>query len=196
MRLNITVVLFFLTVTLTVQASPLTATATVVSQNDGTFLYTYNIVNTNADGTYVPGQTWGWLVIGDYAIFPDNPSDPHYGLGEFPADPSNPFEPDLELVSGPAGTYISSTGGFHNGPTLGPVLALYALDVGQSLTFQAVSHSLVTSQDYSTLEGTGQPAEFDPITVTVENPQVPEPSTPILLIIGFAGLAFVRRPLV
>jgi hypothetical protein len=63
----------------------------------------------NNDGTYQPGQGWGWIIFGDQMNAPSNLTD---FIGDLNTLPAGPF------------TQFQGSGGFHNGPTLGPVVVM------------------------------------------------------------------------
>jgi hypothetical protein len=90
-------------------ATPLRMDYCVEPQSGGTFLYHFKIVLDNNDGTWAPGQGFGWFIFGDQM----NATSP---INDFMGDPAS-------LPIGPFTDYQGSSG-FHNGPTLGPVVVL------------------------------------------------------------------------
>jgi len=105
----------------------------------GQYMYTFTLTLDNHDGSWSPGQGFGWIIFGD-AQYP-GPSQ----LDPFTGDPSS-------LPIGPWTSYGGSGGG-HNGPTLSPVVVIQPPDyppnlwvpaaVGDSLTWRGTSATLV-----------------------------------------------------
>ncbi|QOJ00124.1 MAG: hypothetical protein HRU70_06335 [Phycisphaeraceae bacterium] len=83
-------------------AQPLEMTYSVSDADGGLYRYEFALTLTNSDGSWVPGQGFGWVIFGDRQqdISPIN---------DFVGDPSY-------LPVGPFECY-SGSGGFHNGPT-------------------------------------------------------------------------------
>jgi hypothetical protein len=79
-----------------------------VTPNGAVFDYKFELVLDNNDGSWVAGQGFNWIIFGDAM----NAPSPLVG---FVMDPGSfPIGPFTELTS---------SGGFHNGPTLGPLWA-------------------------------------------------------------------------
>ena len=87
--------------------APLTLYYTYTDQGDGTYFYEFTLVVENNDGTYQNGQEFGWLIFGD-AQSSNSP------FMDFQMDPS-------QFPIGPW-TDLTSSGGYHNGPTFSLVL--------------------------------------------------------------------------
>ncbi len=115
-------------------------------------VYTFKLTLDNHDNSWVAGQGWGWIMFGD--IINPTGTPPIYSLiNDFVADPSY----------WPAGPFdsLTSAGGYHNGPTLGPIIvpdpdhpdpndplhwiwvAWYPAAVGDSITWGGTSATLV-----------------------------------------------------
>ncbi|MFN0133934.1 MAG: GC-type dockerin domain-anchored protein [Phycisphaerales bacterium] len=88
-------------------ATPLKMQYCVTPLPTGGFEYEFRIILDNNDGSWVAGQGFGWFIFGDQQQAA-SPLDPFVG------DPSS-------FPIGPFTAYQGS-GGFHNGPTLGPVV--------------------------------------------------------------------------
>jgi hypothetical protein len=88
-------------------ASPLRLEYAVVDLGGGMYDYTFELIVDNNDGTFVPGNGWCWIIFGDQMSADTN-------LTNFVGDLS-------DLPAGPYTQYQTS-GGFHNGPTLGPIV--------------------------------------------------------------------------
>ncbi len=99
-------------------------------------LFEYKITLTldNNDGSWAPGQGWGWIMFGD--MMETQPPLP-------PAvSPLNDFV--MNPASFPIGPYtkLTSTGGLHNGPTLGPIQNLWVPNaIGDKLEWTGTSAS-------------------------------------------------------
>ena len=117
------------------------------------FDYEFRLKLTNLDGSWVPGQGWRWLIFGDQESQPTN-------LLNFIGDPG-------DLPIGPWTRYQTS-GGFHNGPTLGPVLDYWIpTGVGETLRWSGTSTVDLPNGEllWSTIAGTlggAIPANFTP----------------------------------
>ena len=74
---------------------------------NGLYYYEFELIVDNNDGTYVPGQGWGWVIFGDQQQMDSNLTN---FMGDQASLPAGPF------------TQFQGSGGFHNGPTLGPVV--------------------------------------------------------------------------
>jgi hypothetical protein len=73
----------------------------------GLFEYKITLTLDNNDGSWASGQGWGWIMFGD---IPGPAASP---LNDFVMNPASfPIGPYTELTS---------AGGAHNGPTLGPI---------------------------------------------------------------------------
>ncbi len=92
--------------------TPLRMEYTVMDLGGGVFHYDFTLKLDNNDGSWAPGQGWGWLIWGD-AI---NDQDPP-GQGALLGWAGNASD----LPVGPWTSY-SDSGGYHNGPTFAYVL--------------------------------------------------------------------------
>lgn len=147
------------------RSTPLTLSYSITPELGGVFRYQFRMTLDNHDGTWAPGQGWGWVVYAD-AYYSPSPMDDFQG---------NP----LDLPIGPWDEYTTSEGE-HNGPTLGFLLNMWSpVFIGESITWSGHStvratpgsltwSSLVTTGGASTFqyapaveEGTGCPADFD-----------------------------------
>ena len=83
-----------------------------VTPSGGQFTYKFTLTLVNDDNTWVPGQGVGWIIFGD--IEGTGPDPVYSPINDFVADPSY----------WPAGPFdsLTSSGGGHNGPTLGPIV--------------------------------------------------------------------------
>ena len=72
----------------------------VTAKSGGDYHYDFELILTNADNSWVPGQQWDWITFGDAAPGPSP-------LADF----SNGSSPDPNVA------FTSSNGG-HNGPTI------------------------------------------------------------------------------
>src|SRR5262249_38117797 len=92
---------------------------------NGLYQYDFNLYLDNHSGTWSPGQGFGWFIFGDAK----ESSSP---LQDFQMDPS-------QFPIGPW-TSLSSSGGYHNGPTFAFVLDTWVpSDIGDSLQWSGVS---------------------------------------------------------
>ena len=87
---------------LAASASPLEMTYTMEDIGGGLYNYEFTLTMTNVDGSWSPGQGFGWIIWGDQRAAPSP-------MGDFVGDPN-------DLPVGPFQGYCSSSG-FHNGPT-------------------------------------------------------------------------------
>lgn len=93
--------------------------------SDGRFRYRFTLKLDDHDGTWIPGQGFGWLVFGDGQGGASL-------LSDFVGDP----------MSGSVGPWdrFDSTAGYNNGPSLGALRTLwYPVAVGETLTWSGVS---------------------------------------------------------
>jgi fibronectin-binding autotransporter adhesin len=109
--------------------------------------YTFTLTMDNHDGTWAPGQGWGWVVFGDV------PSG---------TSPINDFTM-TGSVSAPWTLNNGRTSGGHNGPNLDPVLVLWTPSaIGESRTWTGKSANNVAEGSllFSTVMSTGVTANF------------------------------------
>ena len=91
----------------------------------GYYQYDFVLTLTNDDGTWSPGQGFGWFIFGD-AQSSQSP------FIDFAMDPS-------QFPVGPW-TYLTSSGGYHNGPTFGYVLDYWVpQNIGDTLQWSGFS---------------------------------------------------------
>lgn len=165
-------------------SSPLRLEYLVKDIGGGLFSYDFTLSVDNNDGSYIPGQQWGWIIFGD-APFP-GPSP----LTDWVGDLSN---------SSPLIASFSSSGGGNNGPTLylyGPAITgvlnpWTPSGIGDSLIWSGTSTANLSQDEllFSTLNPQGEisaishPGNRANFQMAFRQP-VPEPS----FILGF--LAF------
>jgi hypothetical protein len=134
-------------------AQPLSMEYCVDVLGPGLYQYQFTLKLDNLSGNWAPGQGWGWVIFAD-----GRRVSPLRGVVINPASfPIGPW------------TQLTSSGGGHNGPTLGPVLNRWIpTQVGESLSWTATARSYVEPEDmfFSTLshEGGAQPVNWKPIT--------------------------------
>jgi hypothetical protein len=147
-------------------ATPLTLEYCVSPRPDGRFDYNFTLTVTDADGTFVPGQSFNWIVFGDSDR---NISPLADFVGEDPAP--GPWTDD---------GYNFSTG-THNGPCLidyGRLLNFPGwtpTHVGQSLTWRGHSAVDLQSLAWSNILGSGEQARFEPAVRTTTCLNVTQP---------------------
>jgi len=112
------------------EATPLRLDYSKSWSASGIVYYTFTLALENTDESWVPGQSWGWLIFGD------SPS-----LG------GSPFN-DFTMTGGIMGVgpwnSVTTSSGAHNGPTLGPAVEMWMpTSVGEFLTWQGYSTSNV-----------------------------------------------------
>ena len=136
----------------------------------GLTLYDFQLELTNADGSWVPGQGWGWIVFGDCELC-SSPLADWTGLSE--DSPYNAF-------------WI--TAGFHNGRTLAPPGTYWVPNaVGDTLDWSGTSTADLGQGQllFSTIltENDAEAASFQAATL------VPDPGSLFLLAtaVGLAG---------
>jgi hypothetical protein len=146
-----------------------------ITDMGGVYDYEFWLTLDNNDGTWNPGNGWGWVIIGDA----QSQSSPLYDWdgdeGDFPVGPW---------------TYWTSSSGYHNGPTLGYVLDYWIPDkVGDQLYFSGTSTVYLKEGEmlWSSIVTTGgaQTVQFMAATY------IPGPASLALLALG--GLAPRRR---
>ncbi|SDI11796.1 VPLPA-CTERM sorting domain-containing protein [Lutimaribacter saemankumensis] len=158
-------------------ATPLHLEYSVEAQGAG---YAYNFLLTadNNDGSLNLGDTFDWFIIGDAN------------------STASPFsEGATFFTSVPSGWLATSSGGAHNGPTLGFGANVtepgWAPSVGESISFSGFSTTYLGEGSllWSNLVGTGTKANF----VAASLAAVPVPAALPLLITCFGGLGFIAR---
>lgn len=106
-------------------SSPITLTYAVRSLGDGTYRYVFTLTLDNHDGSWSPGQGFGWVVLGDGGDY----ASP---LWDFQGDPAT-------LPTGPWSRFGYTEGG-SNGPSLGAEREMwYPNYVGDSVTWAGLS---------------------------------------------------------
>lgn len=106
-------------------STPLTLSYSYAPDTGGLYRYQFRMTLDNHDGSWSPGQGWGWIIFADAYYTPSIIND---------------FEGTLsDLPVGPWGEFTSSTGE-HNGPTLGFLLNTWVPTfVGESLSWSGLS---------------------------------------------------------
>ncbi len=140
------------------QADPTTLWYEVTDIGGGLYDYEFSLVLDNLDGTWAPGQGWGWIMFGDAQQSPSPLTDFVGDIGDLPIGPFS---------------YYTSSGGYHNGPTLGYVFDTWVpTTVGESLDWSGTSTAFLAPGEmlYSSLEQIGgaeyisfKPAEYVPV---------------------------------
>lgn len=109
-------------------ATPLRLEYTVTLLSSGLYRYDFKVINDNNDGSWVAGQQFRWFIFGDCSPSCSSP------LTNFVGD-----LPSLLAGGGPY-TSFTSSGGSHNGPTLGTVTVYWIpTAVGDSFTWSGTS---------------------------------------------------------
>jgi hypothetical protein len=109
-----------------VGAAPLTLEYVIQRVGPHEFYYTFILTLDNHDGSWHPGQGFGWLIFGDA----QNSMSP---FTDFAMDPA-------EFPIGPW-TALSSSGGYHNGPTFSYVLDTWVpQQLGDQLIWSGISY--------------------------------------------------------
>ncbi len=138
--------------------SPLRLEYTCTDVGGGFYNYEFELIVDNGDGTFAPGQGWGWVIFGDQQQMESNLTD---FIGDLNSLPAGPF------------TQFQSSGGFHNGPTLGPIsdgggglVYWFPEAVGDSISWAGDSTAQLGDGEllFSTLitSGGAVPADFKP----------------------------------
>lgn len=105
--------------------TPLALSYSVTPDTGGLFRYQFRMTLDNHDGTWAPGQGWGWVVYAD-AYYSPSPME------DFQGNPS-------DLPIGPWNEYTTSMGE-HNGPTLGFLLDVWTPTfIGEYVTWSGLS---------------------------------------------------------
>ena len=142
------------------------------------YTYDFKFVNDNNDGSWAPGQSFRWFVIGDV------PSGGTSPLTGFVGDPAS-------FVQSPY-TGFGRTSGGHNGPDLQPVLTDWIpSSVGDWFSFSGTSTAYVPQGQLlwsNVTNGSTNPGIRGNFEVAH---LIPEPSALSLLVLG--GLALLRR---
>ena len=160
-----------------VHATPLRLDYSVADIGGGLFDYEFSLVLDNHDGTWSPGQGWGWIIFGD---------------APFSMSPLTGFVGDIsDLPIGPY-THFASSGGGHNGPTLGSAGAIWSpTAVGDTLNWSGTSTADLAQGEllFSTLlrQNNAVLANFE-VAMRSDPSPVPEPSTWLLMGTGLIGL--------
>jgi hypothetical protein len=144
-----TVALFGGATGLALADSPLALDYVVTDTGLGVYQYDFTLTLTNDDGSWSPGQGYGWIIFGD-ANQSDSP------LSDFQMDPA-------QFPVGPW-TSLTSSVGYHNGPTFNYVLDKWVpSDIGDTLQWTGFS-AVFLDQDqllFSSLYGDRfAPVEF------------------------------------
>jgi hypothetical protein len=157
-----------------------------VTPTGGVFHYDITLSVDNHDNTFAAGQGWGWLIFGDQSNAATNLPNFVMDSGVWPVGPW---------------TYLTSSGGSHNGPTFGPLnsgapnytgVAWMPSGVGSSIHWAGTSTANLGDGEllFSTIAynvGGAVPANFEAAHLTT----APEPASMAALALG--ALAVVRR---
>ncbi|WP_085315259.1 PEP-CTERM sorting domain-containing protein [Derxia lacustris] len=164
--------------------TPLSLNYTVDTLTSGLYQYSFNLVLSNASGSWTSGQQWDWLVIGD-----SNATHPG-GFGS-----------DWTWTSVASGTYgtISTGSNGHSGPTVG--VGVSALlpgwtpsAVGDSLSWSGTSSVLLPAGSlYWSALAAGGGASTVQFAVANQISAVPEPTSAALVMAGVLGLGLRGR---
>jgi len=182
------------------QATPLRLDYIVKDTGSGLFNYDFKLSVDNNDGSYLPSQTWNWIVFGDAQ---EQPS------------PLTSWVGDLS-DSAPFITSFSTTSGYHNGPTLygtdgqyvNSVLANWTpTGIGDFLKWSGTSNANLLQGDllFTTLQarpqdtnpnfGVGADFKIANRVKSFDQKSVPEPTTllGLLAVVGLGG--FTKKKL-
>lgn len=163
-------------------ATPLSLDYSRTAVSPDLYHYNFTLSLNNHDNSWGAGQGFGWLIFGDA----------HYGS----STPLTNFKMDAGVFPVGPWTYLSTSGGGHNGPTFGYVLSQWVPTVvGESLVWSGTSSAdvaqgnLLFSTIYNANGAVG--ANFEVAGKAASN--VPEPTGVALLALGLMALALARR---
>ena len=123
------------------QAGPLELSYDVTIIGGGQYYYDFWLTLENLDNSWSSGQGWGWLVFGD---------EPDQNIGS----PLTNWVGDTNTLPAGPWTFFTSSGGGHNGPTLGNVLDTWVpTAIGETIHWGGTSNAFVGQGDmlWSTL---------------------------------------------
>jgi hypothetical protein len=138
--------------------SPFTLYYAITDNGDGTFSYQFDLFLDNNNGGWFPGQGFDWIIFGDFQNMPSPFSDFVMDDGIFPVGPW---------------TQLQGSGGYHNGPTFGPIydpinmkwVTWVPAEIGDNLYWSGVSSTFLDQGQmlFSSLytEGGGHTFEFE-----------------------------------
>lgn len=189
---SIVVVLLF-ALAFSASAAPLTLDYTIAPQTGGVYQYNFKLVNTGL----LIGTGVDWIVFGDVRIpgWDGTGETPKgYGSGQFGGPP---WAANF-VLTGTSSTNpwsdVTSTGGYHNGPTLGPIWdngwVLWTPGIYEMIEWSGTSSTFVPDLKFSALivqGGDGRSIEFQDARLT------PEPATYGMMGLGLAGLGLLSR---
>ncbi|WP_156924303.1 hypothetical protein [Derxia gummosa] len=158
--------------------TPLSLDYTVTELTPGSYSYTFNLVLTNASGSWASGQQWDWITFGEY-----NAASSPTGFGS-----------NWTWTGTPAGTTTYTSVGGHAGPALtigvsGALPGWAPTAVGDSLTWSGTSSVLLTQGNlhWSTVV-IGSGATAANFATATQVAAVPEPTSAAFIAVGLLGL--------
>ncbi len=167
--------------------APLTLEYSVTSSGEE-YEYLFKLRNTGLTA----GTSIVWMIFGDSMLpGPDYCLDPTCGVGQFTGgftltgtSPSSPWKE------------ITSTGGYHNGPTLSPIWdrdwVFWTPGPDESIEWSGTSTTLVPELQWSALIVMDTNGEFSSIEFEKAN-MVPEPGTYGMVALGLVALGLACR---
>lgn len=185
------------------EASALSMSYDITDPGSGSYTYDFRLKLDNHDGSWIPGDSYDWIVFGDIAGTFDS-FDNQTNAGASPLGPNTPsgFVGDpASLPIGPFTNFNYSSGG-HNGPTLVNFEGGWKpVAINDTLSWSGISPNFVGQGDlrFSTLMNINvDPNVPNPDAVfevaTLNNVVVtPEPASMLLYGIGGAVLTVFRR---
>lgn len=182
-RSTVALLLAILFLPIHAKATPLVLEYDVTEISPGLFDYEFQLVLDNNDGAWTPGQDAGWVIFGDA----ESSASP---ISDFACDPT-------DFPVGPW-TFCTQSGGFHNGPTLGPVVDVWVPSfVGDFVSWSGTSANLIPEGQllWSALLGSLR-VEFQTAVLglsDLRSNDIPAPTPLAVLGLGLLGLGVARR---
>ena len=161
-------------------STPLRLDYQVTSSINEWYRYDFSLTLDNNDGSWLQGQGFGWFVFGDAPIINTSP------FTDFKVDYA-------ALINIGPWTHIGLTAGAHNGPSFQHVLdCWYPTSINETLIWSGTSETLLQQGQllFSTVRGTPGIVRAD-FEVANNITPVPEPSSLLLLLIGFLFLKII-----